>query len=149
MRLRSSRPSRKLGWPVTALNPSEHSHAQEARDLSRPPFRPRGSNVDHCTRADLPALTTPNAPAGTVRIPSVPELSSPPAATGAAAGNLHLTPAEQEAVAAYLARIWPGATGLNKVPAPDMLAALVETTLRKAREQIAGRETITDADLPY
>lgn len=72
--------------------------------------------------------------------PRVPEFSSTsPAASGAAAGTLHLATAEEEAVAAYLARVWKGVTGLAEVPPPDMLAALVETTLRKAREQVAGR----------
>ncbi len=72
--------------------------------------------------------------------PAVPEYPSlQPAASGAAAGNLHLTQTQEEAVAAYLARVWRGATGLPEVPAPDMLAALVGLTLRKARDVAASR----------
>lgn len=66
---------------------------------------------------------------------------------GAAASNLHLTPAEEEAVAAYLARVWRGATGSAEVPGAEQLTILVDLTLRKAREAIADR--IDEADLPY
>lgn len=72
--------------------------------------------------------------------PATPGIPSTPAATGAAAGNLHLTPAEEEAIAAYLARVWRGATGLAEVPAPEMLGALVGLIMRKAREVAASRE---------
>lgn len=72
--------------------------------------------------------------------PAVPEVPSlTPAASGAAAGNLRLTQKQEEAVAAYLARVWRGATGLPEVPAPEMLAALVGLTLRKARDVAASR----------
>lgn len=72
--------------------------------------------------------------------PAVPEVPSlTPAASGAAAGNLHLTQEQEEAVAAYLARVWRGATGLSEVPAPDMLSTLVDVTMRKAREVAASR----------
>ena len=72
--------------------------------------------------------------------PAVPEVPSLlPAASGAAAGNLHLTQEQEEAVAAYLARVWRGATGLSEVPAPEMLGALVGVTMRKAREVAASR----------
>lgn len=64
---------------------------------------------------------------------------------GAAAGNLHLTPTQEEDVAAYLARVWRGATGLPEIPGPEQLVALVSLTLRKAREAVA----FTAADLPY
>ncbi len=72
--------------------------------------------------------------------PAFPEASPPtPAATGAAAGTFHLTPAEEEVIAAYLARVWRGATGLAEVPAPEMLGALVGLTMRKVREVAASR----------
>lgn len=72
--------------------------------------------------------------------PAVPGFTSiQPAASGAAAGTLHLSQAQEEAVASYLARVWRGATGLPEVPAPDMLAALVGLTLRKARDVAASR----------
>lgn len=58
---------------------------------------------------------------------------------GAGVGPLHLTPAEEEAVAAYLARVWRGATGAIDVPGPGQLVVLVDLTLRKAREAVAGR----------
>ncbi|TDW65379.1 hypothetical protein EDF57_103563 [Novosphingobium sp. PhB55] len=69
--------------------------------------------------------------------PEVPSLM--PAASGAAAGNLHLTPEQEEAVAAYLARVWRGATGLSEVPPPEMLSTLVDVTMRKARDVAASR----------
>ena len=72
--------------------------------------------------------------------PAVPEVPSlPPAASGAAAGNLHLTQKQEEAVAAYLARVWRGATGLSEVPPPEMLSTLVDVTMRKARDVAASR----------
>lgn len=72
--------------------------------------------------------------------PAVPEVPSPmPAASGAAAGNLHLTQEQEEAVAAYLARVWRGATGLSEVPPPEMLSTLVDVTMRKARDVAASR----------
>ncbi|PNU03956.1 hypothetical protein [Novosphingobium guangzhouense] len=63
-----------------------------------------------------------------------------PAASGAAAGTLHLTPAEEEAVAAYVERVWQGATGLSEVPPHDMLCTLVGLMMRKVREITASRE---------
>lgn len=62
-----------------------------------------------------------------------------PAASGAAAGTLHLTQAEEERVAAHIRRVWKGVTGLTAAPGDEQLAALISIALRKAREQIAGR----------
>lgn len=76
---------------------------------------------------------------------SVGRDADPTRGVGAAAGNLHLTPTQEEDVAAYLARVWRGATGLPDVPGPEQLVALVSLTLRKAREAVA----ITATDLPY
>ncbi|WP_285020274.1 hypothetical protein [Novosphingobium sp. fls2-241-R2A-195] len=97
-----------------------------------------------------PCTSLPTA-APTGRAPNPPvdgrDAVNPTRGVGAAAGNLHLTPAEEEAVAAYLGRVWRGATGLTDVPGPEQLFTLVDLTLRKAREAIAER--IDDADIPY
>jgi hypothetical protein len=53
--------------------------------------------------------------------------------------SLHLSADEADAIAADLARVWRGATGLAEVPSPDMLADLVQRVARKARETIAAR----------
>jgi hypothetical protein len=53
--------------------------------------------------------------------------------------SLYLTGDEVDAVAADLARIWCGATGLAEVPSPDQLAEVVQRVTRKAREAIATR----------
>ncbi|AOR77193.1 hypothetical protein [Novosphingobium resinovorum] len=71
--------------------------------------------------------------------PRVPEVPTLPAASGAAAGTLHLTQAEEERVAAHVRRVWKGVTGLPEVPSSEQLAALISIALRKARDEIAGR----------
>lgn len=55
--------------------------------------------------------------------------------------GLTLTFEEAEAVAADLARVWPGMTGISAVPKVELLADLVQRTNRKSREIIAARET--------
>lgn len=52
---------------MTVLHTSEHPHAQEARDLSRPPVSPRGGDLNNRTGADLPAVARP-APAPIIRL---------------------------------------------------------------------------------
>lgn len=87
-----------------------------------------------------PAATLSQSTGRNASPPAVPGLPpSSPAASGAAAGTLSLTPDEEEAVAAYLGRIWKGVTGQVATPSHDLRATLVEITLRKAREQIAQR----------
>ncbi|WP_260927434.1 hypothetical protein [Novosphingobium sp. 9] len=66
-------------------------------------------------------------------------MTNPGAATTASA--LTLTFEEAEAVAADLARVWPGMTGIAAVPKVEMLADLVQRTNRKSREIIVARET--------
>ncbi|AIT81636.1 hypothetical protein [Novosphingobium pentaromativorans] len=56
------------------------------------------------------------------------------------AGALHLTYDEAEKVAAYVVRVWPGATGLSEAPKVEKVADLIQLTLRKSREVIAERE---------
>lgn len=52
---------------------------------------------------------------------------------------MHLTDAETDAVAAELAKVWRGMTGLAEVPSADLLAVLVRRTLRMTRETIVAR----------
>lgn len=54
--------------------------------------------------------------------------------------SLHLSFDEAEAVAAAVARVWTGITGLPEVPKIEMIADLVQHTLRKSREVIEARE---------
>jgi hypothetical protein len=53
--------------------------------------------------------------------------------------SLHLSHDETDAIAADLARVWPGMIGQGAAPHPDMLAELVQRAMRKAREAIAIR----------
>lgn len=51
-----------------------------------------------------------------------------------------LTYDEAEQVAADLARVWPGLTGLSITPPIEALTDLVQRVLRKEREVIAARQ---------
>lgn len=51
-----------------------------------------------------------------------------------------LTYDEAEQVAADLARVWPGLTGLSITPPIEALTDLVQRVLRKEREIIKARE---------
>lgn len=55
---------------------------------------------------------------------------------------MHLSDSETDAVAAELAKIWRGMTGLAEVPPLDLLAVLVRRTLRMTRETIADRPDV-------
>ncbi|AIT81250.1 hypothetical protein JI59_16425 [Novosphingobium pentaromativorans US6-1] len=118
-------------------------------------------------------MTVPGQPLPT----AAPIGSHPPACrfanttrgAGAVAGNrrrsrvttepnmLHLTYDEAEVVAAYLLRVWPGATGLATAPQSERAADVVQLVLRKSREVIAdrdaaqanGRMHVPENELPY
>ena len=52
---------------------------------------------------------------------------------------MNLTYKEAEHAAEYLSRMWEGVCGTEQ-PNPEALADIVQITLRKAREIVAGRE---------
>jgi hypothetical protein len=52
---------------------------------------------------------------------------------------MNLTYTEAQTAAEYLSRMWEGVAGTEQ-PKPEALADIVQITLRKAREIVAGRE---------
>lgn len=63
--------------------------------------------------------------------------------------TLHLTGEEVDAVAADLARIWCGATGLAEVPSPDQLAEIVQRVNLRAGRLQSDMGTLPADDFPF
>lgn len=94
------------------------------------------------------------APIGTFPRTPASRFAKTTRGAGAAAGNqrcapmtpepksLHLSFDEAEAVAADLARVWPGITGLAETPKTEQIADLVQRTLRKTRDLIDARDAV-------
>ena len=97
------------------------------------------------------------APIGDLTTPLQHRFAETSRGAGAAAGNLrsahdipagssplHLSFEEAETVAADLARVWVGITGLSEVPKVENIADLLQRGLRKSREVIDARTMLTE-----